>query len=128
MGYGCGRYVSHSLTSVISHITAGFNEGGIEWFVDLGAADPTYILPAAVTLGFLAVTEIGMDGIQMQVCGWERVGAVGRRWLGCGWDVVGMMFLKLSRSHCNVGKGENFTRAHVIQQNTHQTSPTHKKH
>jgi len=34
--------------------------------MDLGAADPTYILPACVTLGFLAVTEIGMDGIQMQ--------------------------------------------------------------
>jgi hypothetical protein len=41
--------------------------------VDLGAADPTYILPAVVTLGFLAVTEIGMDGIQMQVrCGCTR--------------------------------------------------------
>ena len=38
----------------------------MEWFMDLGAADPTYILPACVTLGFLAVTEIGMDGIQMQ--------------------------------------------------------------
>lgn len=48
-------------------IPTGFDQGGVEWFVDLGAADPTYILPACVTLGFLAVTEVGMDGIQMQV-------------------------------------------------------------
>ena len=28
--------------------------------MDLGAADPTYILPGMITLSFLAVTEIGM--------------------------------------------------------------------
>lgn len=48
--------------------------------MDLGAADPTYILPAAVTLGFLVVTQIGMDGIQMKVGYWVwRVGL----WIGC---------------------------------------------
>jgi YidC/Oxa1 family membrane protein insertase len=46
-------------------VVAGFADGGAYWFVDLGAADPTYILPGVVTATFLAVTEVGMDGIQM---------------------------------------------------------------
>ena len=34
--------------------------------MDLGAADPTYMLPGLVTLAFLAVTEVGMDGMKME--------------------------------------------------------------
>jgi YidC/Oxa1 family membrane protein insertase len=42
-------------------------EGGAFFFLDLGAPDATYILPCAAAVTFLGVTEIGMDGMKMQV-------------------------------------------------------------
>ncbi|KAG0231263.1 Mitochondrial inner membrane protein oxa1l [Actinomortierella wolfii] len=36
-----------------------FQDGGLFWFKDLTVADPTYILPVASSLGFLAIMELG---------------------------------------------------------------------
>ncbi|KAF9353635.1 Mitochondrial inner membrane protein oxa1l [Mortierella sp. AD094] len=38
-----------------------FREGGISWFTDLTVADPTYVLPVASSLGFLAIMELGSE-------------------------------------------------------------------
>ncbi|KAF9149583.1 Mitochondrial inner membrane protein oxa1l [Linnemannia schmuckeri] len=38
-----------------------FKEGGISWFTDLTVADPTYVLPVASSLGFLAIMELGSE-------------------------------------------------------------------
>ncbi|KAF9109380.1 Mitochondrial inner membrane protein oxa1l [Mortierella sp. AM989] len=38
-----------------------FKDGGIGWFTDLTVADPTYILPVASSLGFLAIMELGSE-------------------------------------------------------------------
>ncbi|KAK3825630.1 MAG: 60Kd inner membrane protein-domain-containing protein [Benniella sp.] len=38
-----------------------FKEGGLFWFTDLTVADPTYILPVASSLGFLAIMELGSE-------------------------------------------------------------------
>ncbi|KAF9103455.1 Mitochondrial inner membrane protein oxa1l [Mortierella sp. GBA35] len=38
-----------------------FREGGIGWFTDLTIADPTYVLPVASSLGFLAIMELGSE-------------------------------------------------------------------
>ncbi|KAG0279437.1 Mitochondrial inner membrane protein oxa1l, partial [Linnemannia exigua] len=38
-----------------------FKEGGIAWFTDLTIADPTYVLPVASSLGFLAIMELGSE-------------------------------------------------------------------
>lgn len=38
-----------------------FKEGGIGWFTDLTIADPTYVLPVASSLGFLAIMELGSE-------------------------------------------------------------------
>lgn len=38
-----------------------FREGGISWFTDLTIADPTYVLPVASSLGFLAIMELGSE-------------------------------------------------------------------
>lgn len=47
-------------------LVSDLSTGGILWFMDLGAADPTYILPGVVTAAFLAVTEVGMDGMKLE--------------------------------------------------------------
>ncbi|KAF9942376.1 Mitochondrial inner membrane protein oxa1l [Modicella reniformis] len=36
-------------------------EGGMLWFTDLTVADPTYVLPVASSLGFLAIMELGTE-------------------------------------------------------------------
>lgn len=41
----------------------GFATGGAFWFQDLGAMDPTYILPILNSLSFLIMIEIGSDGM-----------------------------------------------------------------
>ena len=41
----------------------GMATGGYSWFIDLGAADPTYILPIFNSLTFLCMIEIGSDGM-----------------------------------------------------------------
>ncbi|KAK3838306.1 MAG: 60Kd inner membrane protein-domain-containing protein [Linnemannia elongata] len=38
-----------------------FREGGVSWFTDLTIADPTYVLPVASSLGFLAIMELGSE-------------------------------------------------------------------
>ncbi|KAF9924730.1 Mitochondrial inner membrane protein oxa1l [Linnemannia zychae] len=38
-----------------------FKEGGLAWFTDLTVADPTYVLPVASSLGFLAIMELGSE-------------------------------------------------------------------
>lgn len=38
-----------------------FKEGGILWFTDLTVSDPTYALPVASSLGFLAIMELGSE-------------------------------------------------------------------
>ncbi|KAI7819172.1 60Kd inner membrane protein-domain-containing protein [Gamsiella multidivaricata] len=38
-----------------------FKEGGTLWFTDLTIADPTYALPVASSLGFLAIMELGSE-------------------------------------------------------------------
>ncbi|KAK3842978.1 MAG: 60Kd inner membrane protein-domain-containing protein [Linnemannia gamsii] len=38
-----------------------FREGGVAWFTDLTIADPTYVLPVASSLGFLAIMELGSE-------------------------------------------------------------------
>lgn len=43
--------------------------GGAFWFENLAAADPTYILPVLNAVSFLALIEIGSDGIQQQQSG-----------------------------------------------------------
>ena len=43
----------------------GFTSGGTAWFVDLSAADPTYVSPVVSALTFLATVELGgADGMQ----------------------------------------------------------------
>ena len=43
----------------------GFSSGGTAWFVDLSAADPTYLSPVVSALTFLATVELGgADGMQ----------------------------------------------------------------
>ena len=42
----------------------GYATGGTLWFVDLSAADPYLILPAANALSFLLMIELGADGLQ----------------------------------------------------------------
>ena len=43
----------------------GFASGGTAWFVDLSAADPTYLSPLVSALTFLATVELGgADGMQ----------------------------------------------------------------
>lgn len=44
-----------------------FAQGGTLWFTDLSVADPTYALPVACSLTFLATVELGVaDGMQGQ--------------------------------------------------------------
>lgn len=44
-----------------------FAQGGTLWFTDLSIADPTYALPVACSLTFLATVELGVaDGMQGQ--------------------------------------------------------------
>ncbi|KAF9586614.1 Mitochondrial inner membrane protein oxa1l [Lunasporangiospora selenospora] len=38
-----------------------FKEGGVAWFTDLTIADPTYALPVASSLAFLAIMELGSE-------------------------------------------------------------------
>ncbi|KAF8940895.1 Mitochondrial inner membrane protein oxa1l [Dissophora ornata] len=38
-----------------------FKDGGALWFTDLTIADPTYVLPVASSLGFLAIMELGSE-------------------------------------------------------------------
>ncbi|KAG0215800.1 Mitochondrial inner membrane protein oxa1l [Mortierella sp. GBA30] len=38
-----------------------FKDGGVGWFTDLTIADPTYVLPVASSLGFLAIMELGSE-------------------------------------------------------------------
>ncbi|KAF9134269.1 Mitochondrial inner membrane protein oxa1l [Mortierella sp. 14UC] len=38
-----------------------FRDGGLAWFTDLTVADPTYVLPVASSLGFLAIMELGSE-------------------------------------------------------------------
>ncbi|KAF9912896.1 Mitochondrial inner membrane protein oxa1l [Linnemannia zychae] len=38
-----------------------FRDGGLAWFTDLTIADPTYVLPVASSLGFLAIMELGSE-------------------------------------------------------------------
>ncbi|KAF9007711.1 Mitochondrial inner membrane protein oxa1l, partial [Haplosporangium bisporale] len=38
-----------------------FQDGGLAWFTDLTIADPTYVLPVASSLGFLAIMELGSE-------------------------------------------------------------------
>jgi len=38
-----------------------FQTGGTAWFTDLTIADPTYVLPVASSLGFLAIMELGSE-------------------------------------------------------------------
>ncbi|KAG0032093.1 Mitochondrial inner membrane protein oxa1l [Podila clonocystis] len=38
-----------------------FKDGGVSWFTDLTIADPTYVLPVASSLGFLAIMELGSE-------------------------------------------------------------------
>lgn len=42
----------------------GYNTGGDFWFPDLSAADPLIILPVTNALSFLAMIELGSDGLQ----------------------------------------------------------------
>jgi YidC/Oxa1 family membrane protein insertase len=44
----------------------GLATGGAFWFTDLTAADSTYILPVINSLSFLAMLELGADGVQMK--------------------------------------------------------------
>lgn len=44
----------------------GFVDGGAFWFQNLGASDPYYIFPAFNAISFLAMIELGGDGVQMQ--------------------------------------------------------------
>lgn len=44
----------------------GFATGGTLWFENLSAADPTMVLPVLNALSFLAMIELGADGIQVQ--------------------------------------------------------------
>jgi YidC/Oxa1 family membrane protein insertase len=44
----------------------GFADGGAFWFQNLSAADPYYIFPAFNAISFLAMIELGGDGVQMQ--------------------------------------------------------------
>mmetsp|Transcript_10333 Transcript_10333/g.15939 ORF Transcript_10333/g.15939 Transcript_10333/m.15939 type:complete len:419 (+) Transcript_10333:68-1324(+) len=39
------------------------SQGGAYWFTDLAVADATYILPAACSASFLAMVELGADGM-----------------------------------------------------------------
>lgn len=38
-----------------------FQDGGLAWFTDLTIADPSYVLPVASSLGFLAIMELGSE-------------------------------------------------------------------
>ncbi|KAF9407275.1 Mitochondrial inner membrane protein oxa1l [Podila epigama] len=38
-----------------------FKDGGLGWFTDLTIADPSYVLPVASSLGFLAIMELGSE-------------------------------------------------------------------
>ncbi len=44
----------------------GMATGGDFWFTDLTAADPYYILPLFNSISFLAMIELGGDGVQME--------------------------------------------------------------
>lgn len=44
----------------------GLATGGTWWFTDLTAADPYYILPLFNSISFLAMIELGGDGVQVQ--------------------------------------------------------------
>jgi YidC/Oxa1 family membrane protein insertase len=44
----------------------GFATGGAFWFTDLSAADPFYIFPLLNSMSFLAMIELGSDGVQME--------------------------------------------------------------
>lgn len=44
----------------------GFAEGGAFWFQNLAAADAYYIFPIFNAVSFLAMIELGGDGVQMQ--------------------------------------------------------------
>lgn len=44
----------------------GLSNGGMLWFPDLSAADPTYALPIIASATMLATIELGSDGVQQQ--------------------------------------------------------------
>lgn len=44
----------------------GLATGGAFWFTDLSAADPFYIFPVLNAMTFLAMIEVGSDGVQME--------------------------------------------------------------
>lgn len=44
----------------------GFSQGGLLWFTDLAAADPLHVLPVLNALSFLAMIEIGADGMPQE--------------------------------------------------------------
>lgn len=45
-------------------VSTDFAQGGAQWFVDLGMADPTNALPIIVTASFIAVAEVSHQGSQ----------------------------------------------------------------
>lgn len=49
-----------------------FSTGGAFWFTDLASSDPMYILPVVNALTLLAVTEIGIQNIDMSSSPWFR--------------------------------------------------------
>lgn len=50
-----------SCGSVVPVYMADFAQGGAQWFVDLGMADPTNALPIIVTASFIAVAEVSQS-------------------------------------------------------------------
>ena len=48
----------------IGDYVPAIKEGGMLWFTDLGAVDPTYILPCIVTATMLVQVQVGMDGME----------------------------------------------------------------
>lgn len=46
--------------------TFDVHDGGALWFADLAAPDPYYVLPVATASLFLAMVEVGADGMQSQ--------------------------------------------------------------
>ena len=53
----------------MGHNYPDYATGGVLWFTDLGAADPYYILPVFNALSFLAMIEIGADGMASSQAG-----------------------------------------------------------
>ncbi|KAJ3179413.1 Mitochondrial inner membrane protein oxa1l [Geranomyces variabilis] len=50
------------LKSMAEMPVPGFETGGVAWFTNLAAADPTFVLPVFASLSMLLIMEIGAEG------------------------------------------------------------------